>query len=208
MLSNLGLSDEQILNKLNHENEDDIQKAIQQISKKNFKLESYIKKKIFIEKNKIQIEKCLGNVGLQLEILTLIQEGNICTRYYLVGKNVFYEIPFETLNDDESLNSFEKREDVLVFLDYYEEDKVHINVTLKDIDRDFSKYNVLQNIFWCVTHLSMKNDFSDEVSYYKDGIHLSVNIKLLLKFINSNAFPDLLYIEGMPEIEEHFIINE
>ena len=74
-----------------------------------------------------------------------------------------------------------------------------INLSKVGIDRDFSKYNAVENMIWCIENLDVEvmEDYENSVfSMYEDTIKFDMSLELLMKIITpekvSTIFTDKL----------------
>ena len=72
------------------------------------------------------------------------------------------------------------------------------------MDRDFSKYNTVENIQWCIQNLNMKGieDYEfDVLGYHSDAIDLRIHTDLLVKMIVPDAI-DTIFTDQIIDLEK------
>lgn len=94
----------------------------------------------------------------------------------------------------------------LPYFSYYS-DRVEeriINLSHTEVDRDFSKYNTVENIQWCIQNLNMKGieDYEfDVLGYHSDAIDLRIHTDLLVKMIVPDAI-DTIFTDQIIDLEK------
>ena len=93
-----------------------------------------------------------------------------------------------------------------LYFSYYS-DRVEeriINLSHTEVDRDFSKYNTVENIQWCIQNLNMKGieDYEfDVLGYHSDAIDLRIHTDLLVKMIVPDAI-DTIFTDQIIDLEK------
>ena len=200
------------IQKIEEENKEEIRKEQESICVPEKVLaQKYNKCVAFLQENEKYIEEKLTACGLQLQFLTEIGEakkpGLMC---FVAGVNVFYQIYISEWRK-EDFDRFEKKKDGVLIVpepEEYEDAEVNPENIEAEESRDFRNYTVRENLAWCLQNIQVKNDFADELNYYKDGIHFCVNIRLFAKLINHKAFPETLFVDGLVEFEEDTIVPQ
>ena len=156
---------------------------------------SYYKSMINYLKNKecFDLDK-IRELGLDIQYLSSItSDGSMTLEVFVVGKGIFYSV----LEDDEGeqwneIHIDEMGNIKLPYFSYYS-DRVEeriINLSHTEVDRDFSRYNTVENIQWCIQNLNMKGieDYEfDVLGYHSDAIDLRIHTDLLVKMIVPDA---------------------
>lgn len=170
---------------------------------------SYYKSMINYLKNKDQfdLDKIRG-LGLDIQYLSSItSDGSMTLEAFVVGKGIFYSV----IDDDEGEQWNEIYIDEMgnIKLPYrsYYIDRVEehiINISHTEVDRDFSKYNTIENIQWCIQNLNMKGieDYEfDVLGYHSDAIDLRIHTDLLVKMIVPDAV-DTIFTDQIIDMEK------
>lgn len=116
-----------------------------------------------------------------------------------------YEIPKEF---DEALqrfmNSHHDNSYYKSMINYLKNRERIINLSHIEVDRDFSKYNTIENIQWCIQNLNMKGieDYEfDVLGYHSDAIDLRIHTDLLVKMIVPDAI-DTIFTDQIIDLEK------
>lgn len=203
-----------------HEIPEEKQKAFQELIQNNeYSRSSYQKMIDYLnDKEKFAIEK-IRNFGLGVQYLTTIKSnGRLSLDAYVVGKGVFCNVSdfgnYECWNDmyiDDYSNLIlpycnydaQPIEEILVNLSYVEVDGIRV-------DRDFSKYNVVENMMWCIENLKIQvlEDYECSVfSMFSDTIKFDMPLELLVKLIRPDAV-DTIYIDKIIDVETESYLTE
>ena len=170
---------------------------------------SYYKSMINYLKNKecFDLDK-IRELGLDIQYLSSItSDGSMTLEVFVVGKGIFYSV----LEDDEGeqwneIHIDEMGNIKLPYFSYYS-DRVEeriINLSHTEVDRDFSKYNTVENIQWCIQNLNMKGieDYEfDVLGYHSDAIDLRIHTDLLVKMIVPDAI-DTIFTDQIIDLEK------
>lgn len=162
----------------------DIQDKIEQYKKE---LEQGIK-----DVNNIPFEK----YGLELQHLSIIENGKIFFKSYYVGDGIFWSILPELMIDD-------MWEDALLYDGNLRVPSVDYSCGYmelsKEVDRDFRKYSVMDNILYCLYNIQAEDEWTDYIELRKGGINIDVSKSFLMKLINPKNCSNMYYIEGILE---------
>ena len=99
-----------------------------------------------------------------------------------------------------------REHNTIPYFSYYS-DRVEeriINLSHTEVDRDFSKYNTVENIQWCIQNLNMKGieDYEfDVLGYHSDAIDLRIHTDLLVKMIVPDAI-DTIFTDQIIDLEK------
>ena len=138
---------------------------------------------------------------------SITSDGSMTLEVFVVGKGIFYSV----LEDDEGeqwneIHIDEMGNIKLPYFSYYS-DRVEeriINLSHTEVDRDFSKYNTVENIQWCIQNLNMKGieDYEfDVLGYHSDAIDLRIHTDLLVKMIVPDAI-DTIFTDQIIDLEK------
>lgn len=152
--------------------------------------------------------------GLDVQFLTSIEDnGDMSLEAYVVGKGVFYNVT--DYGDYALWNALHTNKEGDVILPWYNYNSNNpktllINLSKSDIDRDFSKFNVVENILWCIENLNVKalEDYECSVFEYKDDtIDFSMSIELLAKMIRPDAV-NIVYVDKIINVGTELYLTE
>ena len=152
--------------------------------------------------------------GLDVQFLTSIESnGDMKLEAYVVGKGVFYNVT--DYGDYALWNALHTNKEGDVILPWYNYNSnnpktLMINLSKSNIDRDFSKFNIVENILWCIENLDVKalEDYECSVFEYKDDtIDFCMPIELLAKMIRPDIV-DIVYVDGIVVCEEEVYITD
>lgn len=159
------------------------------------------------DKERFDLDK-IRELGLDIQYLSSItSDGSITLEVFVVGKGIFYSV----LEDDEGeqwneIHIDEAGNIMLPYFSYYsdrvEERIIYLSHT--EVDRDFSKYNTIENIQWCIQNLNVKRigDYEFNVlGYHSDAIDLRIHTDLLVKMIVPDAV-DTIFTDRIIDLEE------
>ena len=165
------------------------------------------------DKSKLDIDK-LRQCGLDMQVMTQIQYGghmNLIS--YVVGVGVFIEFSSYDYHEWENIGIDEKG-DILVpyfnYDDHPEDGEQIINLSNADIDRDFRKYSIAENLAWCIENLKVDSleDYEYDIFHYRsDTVDFEVGIELLVKMIKPDS-SDSVFVDGIVEFEEDVYITD
>ena len=85
-----------------------------------------------------------------------------------------------------------------------------IDLSVIDVDRDFSKYNAVENMIWCIENLNVEamEDYESSVfSMYEDTIKFDMSLELLVKVFRPDKV-DNIYIDNIIDVETGMILTE
>ena len=164
------------------------------------------------DESRLDIEK-LRKYGLDVQVMTQItSNGHMNLIPYIVGKGVFIKFSSYDYHEWDKI-SMDENGNVFVpyfnYDDHPEEGEKIINLSNTDIDRDFRKYSVTENMAWCVENLDVEalEDYEYEVfGCHSDVIDFEIGIELLVKMIHPDA-SDTVFVDGIVEFEEEVYIT-
>lgn len=152
--------------------------------------------------------------GLDVQFLTSIESnGDMELQAYVVGKGVFYNVT--DYGDYALWNALHTNKEGDVILPWYNYNSnnpktLMINLSKSNIDRDFSKFNVVENILWCIANLDVKalEDYECSVFEYKDDtIDFCMPIELLAKMIRPDIV-DIAYVDRIIDVGTELYLTE
>jgi hypothetical protein len=186
-------------------------KEIQEHRKSN----TYYKEEVnaLYDKTKLDIDK-LRQCGLDVQVMTQItSNGRMKLISYIVGVGVFIEFSSYDYHEWGNIGIDEKG-DILVpyfnYDDHPEDGEQIINLTNADIDRDFRKYSIMENLAWCIENLEVESleDYEHEVfGYHSDTVDFELNIELLVKMVKTDS-SNTVYVDGIVACEEDVYITD
>lgn len=183
------------------------QKALIELVQKKENNSSYKNMLEYLQdKEKIDIDK-IRSFGLDVQYLTSIKnDGKVKLEVYVVGQGVFCEV-YDMCNYEQWNDMYiDDNGDIILPWCAYDSnnpEEIMINLSKTGIDRDFSKYNVVENILWCVENLGVKvlEDYECSVfSMFSDTIKFDMPLELLVKLIRPDAV-DTIYIDKIIDVE-------
>lgn len=150
--------------------------------------------------------------GLDVQFLTSIESnGDMKLEAFVVGKGVFYNVTdygdYALWN---ALHNNKEGDVILPWYNYNSNNTRMINLSRNNIDRNFSKYNIVENILWCIENLDVKalEDYEYSVFEYKDDtIDFCISLELLAKMIRPDAV-DIVYVDGIIDAETDLYLTE
>ncbi len=165
------------------------------------------------DKERFDIDK-IRRLGLDVQYLTSIESNGAMTlQVFVVGKGIFYAV-----HDDEEGEQWRE-----IYLDetgniklpyfIYYPDKLQervIELSSTEVDRDFSKYNTIENIQWCIQNLDVKGieDYEfDVLGYHSATIEIRIHADLLVKMVAPNAV-DTIYIDQVLDMENKVWVTD
>ena len=163
------------------------------------------------DKESFDVEK-VKSFGLDLQYLTSIKsDGRLNLDVFVVGQGVFHRVT--NFGDYELWNDLYLDDNGHLILpsynyDYQEEQLIDLSVI--DVDRDFSKYNAVENMIWCIENLNVDvmEDYESSVfSMYEDKINFDMPLELLVKLIRPDKV-DTIYIDNIIDVETGMILTE
>ena len=152
--------------------------------------------------------------GLDVQFLTSIESnGDMKLEAFVVGKGVFYNVT--DYGDYALWNALHNNKEGDVILPWYNYNSNNpktllINLSKSNIDRDFSKFNVVENMLWCIENLEVKalEDYECSVFEYKDDtIDFCMPIELLAKMIRPDAV-NIVYVDKIIDAETGLYMTE
>lgn len=200
VLTGFGKSHEEIVHEIEEETKNELKRAVSLLLNGNPVNVDYDTMLKLVRE--AESKPTLTEAELTLQCLTKIANGRCALQCFLAGEGIFYELyaDMDQLSDIDTL----KCDSDITFWDSTECDDVILSRMNK---RDFRQYSVLENILWCLQNLDVDNEFTDEVSYHEGGLSLSVDLPLVMKYINPASFADVLYIEGAADIRENVAVS-
>lgn len=163
------------------------------------------------DKESFDVEK-VKSFGLDLQYLTSIKsDGRLNLDMFVVGQGVFHRVT--NLGDYELWNDLHLDDNGHLILpsynyDYQEEQLINLSETT--IDRDFSKYNAVENTLWCIENLKVEamEDYEHSVfSMYGDTIKFDMSLELLVKLIRPDMV-ETIYVDNIIDFETGMILTE
>lgn len=85
-----------------------------------------------------------------------------------------------------------------------------INLSKTGINRDFSQYNAVENMIWCIENLNVEamEDYENAVfSMYEDTIKFDMSLELLVKILKPDAV-DTIYTDRLIDVETGLYLTE
>lgn len=152
--------------------------------------------------------------GLDVQFLTSIDgNGEMSLEAFVVGKGVFYNVT--DYGDYALWNALHTNKEGDVILPWYNYNSNNpktllINLSKTNIDRDFSNFNVVENMLWCIENLDIKalEDHDCSVFGYKDDtIDFCMSIELLAKMIRPDAV-NIVYVDKIIDAEIGLYMTE
>lgn len=152
--------------------------------------------------------------GLDVQFLTGIEDnGDMNLEVYVVGKGIFYNVTY--YGNYALWNALHTNKEGDVILPWYDYNSnnpktLMINLSKSNIDRDFRKFNVVENMLWCIENLDIKalEDYECSVFGYKDDtIDFSMPIELLAKMIRPDAV-NIVYVDRIIDAESKLYLTE
>ena len=156
----------------------------------------------------------IRSYGLDVQFLTSIEEnGDMRLEAYVVGKGVFYNVT--DYGDYALWNALHTNKEGDVMLPWYDYNSnnpktLMINLSKSNIDRDFSKFNVVENMLWCIENLDVKalKDYEYSVFEYKDDtIDFCMPVELLAKMIRPDVV-NIVYVDRIIDAETGLYLTE
>lgn len=190
------------------------QKCLKEIQE-NRESNTYYKEEVaaLYDKSKLDIDK-LRQCGLDVQVMTQItSNGHMKLISYIVGGGVFIEFSSYDYHEWDKICIDEKGNVLVPYFNYDdnpEEGEQMINLSDVNIDRDFRKYGITENLAWCIEHLTVESleDYEYEVFGYRGNtINFEIGIELLVKMIKPDA-SNTVYVDGMVEFEEEVYITD
>ena len=196
-----------------HELPKEKQKSLQELMHKNETSKKYYQEMIdyLNDKERFDVEK-VRSFGFDLQYLTSIEsDGRLNLEVFVVGKGVFHRVT--DLGDYELWNDMyldDNRHIILPSYNYDCHEEQLIDLSVADIDRDFSKYNAVENMIWCIENLNVDamEDYESSVfSMYEDRIKFDMPLELLVKLIRLDKV-DTIYVDKVIDVETGMILTE
>lgn len=199
---------------LTHEIPKEKQKALTELmqdSKSNSMYRSMIA--YLNDKEKFDVEK-IKSFGLDVQYLISIKcDGRVGIDVFVVGRGIFHYIT--DFGDYASWNEVYVDDNGDLILpwcnfDANEPEEDLINLSQTGIDRDFSKYNAVENMIWCIENLNVDvmEDYESSVfSMYEDTIKFDMSLELLVKILKPDAV-DTIYTDRLIDVETCKTITE
>lgn len=197
---------------ITHEIPEEKRKALQELVQQKENNSSYKSMIEYLQdKERFDLDK-VRSFGLDIQYLISIDcTGSVHMDSYIVGNGVFYS--FTDLGDYEQWNDMyydENGDVILPWYDYVKNEKRLINLSKVDIDRNFNKYNVIENMLWCIENLEVTaiEDYEWEVfGYHGDTVDFSMSIELLVKLIKPETV-STIYTDKLIDVETGLYLTE
>lgn len=195
-----------------HEIPAEKQKALTELMQQKENNSSYTSMIEYLQdKERFDLDK-VRSFGLDIQYLIGIDcTGHIHMDTFVVGKGVFYSIT--DLGDYELWNDMYINDNddlILPWYDYVKDEERLINLSKCDIDRNFGKYNVIENMIWCIENLRVTaiEDYEWEVfGYHGDTVNFSMSIELLVKLLKPDAV-STIYTDKLIDLETGLYLTE
>lgn len=190
---------------ITHEIPEEKRKALHELMQQKENNSSYKSMIEYLQdKERFDLDK-VRSFGLDIQYLISIDcTGSVHMDSYVVGNGVFYS--FTELGDYEQWNDMyydENGDVILPWYDYVKNEKQLINLSKVDINRNFNKYNVIENMLWCIENLEVTaiEDYEWEVfGHHGDTVDFSMSIELLVKIIKPDAV-STIYTDKLIDLE-------
>lgn len=156
---------------------------------------------ILHDKSKLDIDK-LKQCGLDIQVMTQItSDGHMDLISYIAGDGVFLKFSSYDYHEWDRISIDDKGNISVPYFnfDYPEEGEQTINLSDGDVDRDFRKYGMIENIVWCIENLKVESleDYEYEVfNFHSDTVDFEVSAELLVKMIRPDV-SDTVYVDGI-----------
>lgn len=200
---------------LKHEIPEEKKRILQQLMQTNEHRNKSYHDKVEYLRDKEQFDMDIIRYhGLDVQFLTSIESnGDMELQAYVVGKGVFYNVT--DYGDYALWNALHTNKEGDVILPWYNYNSnnpktLMINLSKSNIDRDFSKFNVVENILWCIANLDVKalEDYECSVFEYKDDtIDFCMPIELLAKMIRPDIV-DIVYMDRIVDAKTGLYLTE
>lgn len=164
------------------------------------------------DKSRLDIDK-LRQYGFDIQVMTQItSDGSMNLISYIVGHGVFLEFNSCDYHEWNRMSIDDKGNLSVPYFnfDYPEEGERIINLSDGEIDRDFRKYGMIENIVWCIKSLKVNTleDYEYDVfHFHSDMIDFEVNAELLVKMIRPDV-SNTIYVDGIVVCEEEIYITD
>lgn len=197
---------------LTHEIPEERRKALQELMQQKENNSSYKSMIEYLQdKERFDLDK-VRSFGLDIQYLIGIDcTGHIHMDTYIVGKGVFYSITdlgdYELWNDMYMDNNDNL---ILPWYDYVKNEERLINLSKEDIDRDFSKYNVIENMLWSIENLEVTaiEDYEWEIfGYHGDTVNFAMPLELLVKLIKPEKV-STIYTDRIIDVETGMVLTD
>lgn len=164
------------------------------------------------DKSRLDIDKLI-QCGLDIQVMTQItSDGHMDLISYIVGDGVFLKFSSCDYHEWDRVSIDDKGNISVPYFnfDYPEEGERIINLFDGDVDRDFRKYGMTENIVWCIEKLKVGTleDYEYDVFHYRsDTIDFEIGIELLVKMIKPDS-SNTVYVDGIVDFEEGVYITD
>lgn len=200
---------------LKHEIPEEKKRILQQLMQTNeHRNRSYRDKVQYVlDKEQFDID-IIRYHGLDVQFLTSIDgNGEMSLEAFVVGKGVFYNVT--DYGDYALWNALHTNKEGDVILPWYNYNSNNpktllVNLSKSNIDRDFSNFNVVENMLWCIENLNVKalEDYESSVFGYKDDtIDFCMSIELLAKMIRPDTV-NIVYVDKIIDAETGLYMTE
>lgn len=199
---------------LTHELPEEMRKAVQELmqdGKSNSMYCSMIEH--LNDKEQFDIEK-IRSFGLDVQYLVDVKcDGRVGIEVFVAGKGIFHYIT--DFGDYASWNEMyiDGNGDLILpwcNFDAKEPEEELINLSKVGIDRDFSKYNAVENMLWCIENLNIEvmEDYEHSVfSMYEDTIKFDMSLELLIKILKPEKV-STIFTDKLIDVETGTIITD
>jgi len=152
---------------------------------------------------RLQLKEATGQIllkkyGLEIQVLTILDKKKTDCMFFLAGNGIFHQIYPEYMEEDRwDESDINEHGDIIVPSADYSEQQF---VLSRNVERDFRKYPVLENILWCVHNVAAENEWTDSLEFRNGGVEFSLYMPFLMKILNERNCPDMLFFDGIPEV--------
>ncbi|MDD3362790.1 MAG: hypothetical protein PHW34_14075 [Hespellia sp.] len=200
---------------ITHEIPKEKRKALEELIRDNDSNPNYTKMIEYInDKERFDLEH-IRSFNLDVQYLSSIDcTGKTDLDVFVCGHGVFCHITdfgdYELWND---MYRDDKGDIILPWCNYdlQNSEEVLVNLSQTNIDRDFSKYNAVDNMIWCIENLAVTGleDYEYAVFDYDNdaGIRFSMSAELLVKLIKPDTI-STIYTDTILDIVTEKYITE
>ncbi len=204
-------------------------KVFQEFNEEKKALDYYENDLSFFADKRLFVPKVLEDVHAELQFLTYIEDGVIFLNAFLAGDGFFCyisscaEMPGASVeliidgktikcsnevSSDDYIYECDERYDQMTLngsgelcIPLCNEKKRIKNVGRTTEDRDFRKYNILDNIKWALMHSEMYKDSVDSAAYSGPGIEMYIDNLVALELAYHNCH-EIMVIDGILEYDD------
>lgn len=199
---------------IKHEIPAEKRKALQELMKNGKSNSDYQNMIEYLhDKERLDIEK-LHSFGLDVQYLVSIEcDGRVDIDAYIAGHGVFCHTTdfgdYAVWND---MYIDENGDVILPYCNYDAQnpEKELINLSKPDVDHDFRKGNVVENMIWCIQNLDVTalEDYEYSVfGYFDFTINFDMGVELFVKIIKQDAV-STIYTDKLIDLETGLYLTE